>query len=95
MSVLSAGPRTLRPPASALLLLPLLLLAVRLRTSAPQAPTKGGIAAQMGGEWKDVPYKVHTQLHDDCLQGNVTAVRTQMEPHCPPASPCSSVYIVL
>ena len=55
-------------------LLRLLLRAAALAAPAAQQPD-GEIASQMGGQWKDVPYKVHSQLHDDCLEGNVTAVR--------------------
>jgi hypothetical protein len=58
-------------------LLWLLLLGLSVAPTAQQDASggRGNIAAQMGGEWKDVPYKVHSKLHDDCLQGNVTAVR--------------------
>lgn len=62
-------------------LLLLLLAGAPVPTAQQEA---GGIAAQMGGDWKDVPYKVHTKLHDDCLQGNVTAVC--LPPLAPPAS---------
>ena len=42
-----------------------------------------------------MPYKVHSQLHDDCLQGNVTAVRTQLMilQQCPSACPTEPVVL--
>lgn len=61
-----------------MLLILLVLLVAFVHPTAQQE--LGGIAAQMGGNWKDVPYKVHTKLHDDCLQGNVTAVRWAQQP---------------
>ena len=72
--------RRMCPPMAAPRPVPLALLAllVLLQGAAPQrsvGPHAGSAApSPPDGDWQEQDYKVHSQLHDDALAGNETAV---------------------